>query len=264
MTKKNTNTTPVKAKLTVAQLQEIVEKQEDIINKLNEDATAKNEKMKELEKKIYLLEGKIDKNTSLNFVRERVTDELKSQLTDLQQYTRRYSVVIAGVEKQNNESEEVKKVLKEAKSVTTFNDVDKFHRVGPVKNNKQDVIVRFKSHTAKENFYKNRKNVNKNVKIKPSLAPGRKELLNDAVNFLAEYENSSLKNQPHFVFADMHGNLKLKMTHRVEGKMFFKFNSLEELALTIEHQNRKTEVEDQVVLQGENSSNISEQSENEI
>ena len=43
------------------------------------------------------LEGQILINKSLDFVRERVTDELKSQLVDLQQYSRRYSVVIAGI-----------------------------------------------------------------------------------------------------------------------------------------------------------------------
>ena len=36
-------------------------------------------------------------------------------------------------------------------------DVDKLHRVGPPKQGKQDIIVRFKSHTAKENFFKRKK-----------------------------------------------------------------------------------------------------------
>ena len=53
----------------------------------------------------------------------------------------------------------MKKVLDEANSTTTIDDVDKFHRVGPKKDDEQDIIVRFRSHTAKENVYHKRKSV---------------------------------------------------------------------------------------------------------
>ena len=52
-----------------------------------------------------------------------------------------------------DEKMKVEEILKEAASSTTMADVDKLHRVGPPKYGKQDIIVRFKSHTAKEKFY---------------------------------------------------------------------------------------------------------------
>ena len=55
-------------------------------------------------------------------------------------------------------------ILKEAASSTKMEDVDKLHRVGPPKPGKQDIIVRFKSHTAKENFFKRKKYI-KNIKV---------------------------------------------------------------------------------------------------
>ena len=63
------------------------------------------------------MEGQII-NKSLDFVRERVTEELKAQLVDLQQYTRRYSVVIAGVRTGIDERITVEAILKEAASST--------------------------------------------------------------------------------------------------------------------------------------------------
>ena len=106
-----------------------------------------------MEEKLLRLEGQNISNNSLNFVRDRVTEELQSQLVNLQQYTRRYSVVIAGMRKGVNENNEIEGILKEAASSTTIEDVDKFHRIGPPKDDKQDLIVRFKSHSAKEDFF---------------------------------------------------------------------------------------------------------------
>ena len=91
-------TSVVKTKLTIAQLQEMVEKQDLIIQKLSDDAERKTDLIQSLEEKINKLEGQISIESSLRFVRERVTDELKQQLINLQQYTRRYSAVICGIE----------------------------------------------------------------------------------------------------------------------------------------------------------------------
>ena len=166
MARKSTPTSPAttKVKMTIAQLQEIVEKQEIVIQKLTDDAIRKDELIKTMEEKLAKLEGQISIESSLRYVRDRVTDELKQQLTNLQQYTRRYSAVISGIETVGNESldtlrKEVENILTEANSSTTINDVDKFHRVGPKKDKVQDVIVRFKSHTAKENFFLSRKEI---------------------------------------------------------------------------------------------------------
>ena len=56
-----------------------------------------------------------------------------------------------------DEKEEIKEVLKEAASITTFEDVDKFHRMGPRKEKKQDAVVRFKSHSARKILYQQKK-----------------------------------------------------------------------------------------------------------
>ena len=134
MTRKSTPSSPAttKTKMSIAQLQEIVEKQELVIQKLTDDADRKNAVIKAMEKKLNKLEGQISAESSLRYVRERVTDELKQQLVNLQQYTRRrYSTLISGIQTAENEShdtlrKEVEIILNEANSGTTMDDVDKF------------------------------------------------------------------------------------------------------------------------------------------
>ena len=85
--------------------------------------------------------------------------------------------------------------------------------------------------------YINRKQIKKRgVKVRPSLAPARRELLDEAIDVVKDYDarDYQLNNMPHFVYADMHGNLKLKMTHAIKGRMFFNFKSLVELNNLIE------------------------------
>ena len=92
--KRKTGTMSSQAKMTVAQLTEIVEKQNEMISQLNEKVIL-------LENKVNRLEGQVCINKSIQFVSDRVYDELKQQLTDLQQYSRRNCAIIAGVEKRS-------------------------------------------------------------------------------------------------------------------------------------------------------------------
>ena len=58
--------------------------------------------------------------------------------------------------------------------------INKLHRTGPYQpsTNTQPVIVKFKSHGFFKKIYNKRKNVNKNIKLVPSLTKRRSQLLN--------------------------------------------------------------------------------------
>ena len=228
--------TPVKCKMTVAQLQEMVEKQAEALELLKVKLNVKEGQIMKLEKKVQDLEGHHMLNTSLREVQKRVSEELRSQLTDLPQYTRRYCVVVSGLNKDADEKVEVQNLISSAGSSTIIQDVDKYHRIGRVNDdNKQDLIIRFKSHNAKELFYKARKKLNRVIKVKPSLAPDRNKTLKEAkdlVDDLLQTEDENVtRNYPEYVFADIHGNLKVKMKNGYgrRGQQFFKFNSLHDL-----------------------------------
>ena len=103
------------------------------------------------------------------------------------------------------------------------------------------MIVRFKSHSAKEEIYKNRKNyrTDPDIKIRPSLSQHTRALLKEAQDLIKSYQDeegnflSSINNPPDFVFANIHGELQVKMMNRVQKGMFFSFSTLDQLSWVI-------------------------------
>ena len=227
-------------------LTERLEEQDVVINRLIADSNMKDEMISSLEKRLRIVEGDQIKTESLLFIRDNVSRLLSKRITQLEQYTRRYSVVVKGIEYDRQEKyeslrEQVVQVIEQANSGTTFEDVDKFHRNGPRNGTKQDVIIRFKSHSAKEQFYNKRKTIKlERVKVQPSLSPDTKKLLNDANEFIDSFKSSpdAFQNCPNFALPDIHGNLLVKMAKRTEDGMFFRFDGLEQLATIIQNLNR--------------------------
>ena len=86
----------------------------------------------------------------------------------------------------------------------------------------QNVIVRFKNHAARYRVYNARKKAKK-VKICPNLTKYRQDILYNA------NETFSKANGVDFIFADIHGDLKVKLKVKVNDRDFYKFETLEEL-----------------------------------
>ena len=132
-----------------------VNEQDVLIKKLVLDRQNDCERLENFTKRITQLEADQIETKSLMFIKDRVISLLQNRVTDLEQYTRRPSIIIKGIETKPNENlkEEVTKLINECDSDVTMNDVDKFHRSGERVGNKQELIVRFKSHSAKEEFF---------------------------------------------------------------------------------------------------------------
>ena len=98
--------------------------------------------------------------------------------------------------------------------------IDKLHRTGPYQpsTNTKTVIVKFKSHSFKEKICNKWKNVNKNLELVRSLTRRHLQLLNKLQIAL----NDSKEN---FVFADVHGSLKLVLQNPYKNRSVFSFNS---------------------------------------
>ena len=95
------------------------------------------------------------------------------------------------------------------------NQIDKCHRIArPTQDDgTQSAIVRFISHTFRENVYVNRKKCgNRNIKIKPSLTRKRRKTLTYA------FKSSDKKPNVNFFCADIHGNLKLLLNVLINNK----------------------------------------------
>ena len=202
---------------------------------------------------IAKLERDMEVVHSLLKVKDCVIQGVQGELRRVQQFTRRYSIIIAGIEKtERKESIEslrpkVEDIVSKVTSTTTVADIDKFHRNGPAKGTKQDVIVRFKSHSAKEEFYKGRKTLPeelKHVKIRPSLSPDQQALLDEARELLDDYFHGGYvgENPPDFVFANVHGEIQLKMKNRSKDGLFITIKDITHFSqiLAKASMNRKT------------------------
>ena len=200
-----------------------------------------------LSRELSLSKGKIDKLEkdvevvhSLLKVKDCVIDGVKGELSRLEQYTRRYSVVISGVDKTDRRESievlrpKVEDIVNKVTSTTTVADIDKLHRNGPVKGTRQDIILRFKSHSAKEEFYKARKTLPlelKHIRIKPSLSPSQQALLDESRDLLDEYHHGGYvgENPPDYVFANVHGVVQVKMKNKSKDGQFITIQNISHL-----------------------------------
>ena len=196
-------------------LKEIVMKQSEIIDCLKSESSVKDRKLSDLEQRF---ESYKTLNDSLHKVKDRINDELRSQLNRQEQFGRRYCMSVDGIpkergEKRENLREKVEKILSSADGDITMQDVDKFHRNGPAADGEQEVIIRFKTHTAKEVMYKHRKSVKVGypVYLKPNLTEVSKREYLKARNYVKNLDKSKFENPPEFVMANVHGILLLKM-----------------------------------------------------
>ena len=103
--------------------------------------------------------------------------------------------------------------------------IDKLHRTVPYQpsTNTQPVIVKFKSHSFKEKIYNKRKNVNKNIKLVPSLTRRRSQLLNNLQIALNDSKENGILDAVKFVFADAHDSLKLVLQSPCKNRSVFSF-----------------------------------------
>ena len=111
--------------------------------------------------------------------------------------------------------------------------IDKLHRTGKYDQatKTQPVIVKFTSHSFKEQVYFKRKtikNSGSNIRITPSLTCHWLESLNLTQSYLQE-EYYNKKEYPKFTFADVHGNLKLALNLPLKNRSVFSFSSVFEL-----------------------------------
>ena len=171
---------------------------------------------------------------SENNIIKKVNNELVREIDRVDHYSRRSNIIMKNVFLKENETQEqlehkVKTIItKDLDVPEAVEEIDKLHRVGKVKTSsngkkQQNIIVRFKSHSARYRVYNARKNLN-NIKISSNLTHRRGKLWYDASMHVKKYSSTI-----DFIFADQHGNLKLKTREEIGGKNKFGFESFDDL-----------------------------------
>ena len=146
---------------------------------------------------------------------------------------RRACIVVDGIQPEDNETEDqikhkVRNVLTknlgfEANQVD--NEIDKCHRLGKPNRGKQSTIIRFRTHAFRAALYQKRKTITNNkLKVKLSLTKKRTKTLTQA------YKMVESNQQVKFVFADINGNLKLRLNQPIEhNKYTYTFDTIVDL-----------------------------------
>ena len=107
-------------------------------------------------------------------------------------------------------------------------DIDKFHRNGFIKKSghkqTQNIIVKFKSHESRYECLRQKK-VTKSKKIAPNLTRNRGKLLHEVSSIIKDNKIDAIE----FAFANIHGDLQIRLAEPVEGSKVHPFESLKEL-----------------------------------
>ena len=197
-----------------------------------QDGETSSLSQEDLLRRIEALENKVTKLESELSISKNVNQLLSQELDDLHQYQRRSCLVIDGINPQENETTE--EINQKVKNVLTKNlnlpedeverELDKCHCLGPARAGKQSTILRFRSHGFKEKVYHKRKTIKgKKIKVKLSLTRHRTKTIKYAHRITEN--NNNVK----FVFADMNGNLKMRLNDKIENKYVHEFKSIQDL-----------------------------------
>ena len=197
--------------------------------------SSKDEEIASLRQQLQAMQERLKAVEAQVAVTSKVNSILSKEVDRLEQYGRRNCVVIRGIlPKEEETNEELKQSVKDIVAgdlgfKEQFNvDFDKTHRIGPVldtpKGKRQDVIVRFKSHSTRYDVYRKRKDLkNKSIRITPSLTKTRRKLLSAARSEFEEHEDVD------FIYVNEHGDTKVRFKEKFKGKYAYDFASIDEL-----------------------------------
>ena len=168
----------------------------------------KEEIIETFERRFTIQQERLEKLESQVQVQANLIEKLEVKCDDSQQYSRRSSVRVYGVEKESGDESEtilemkIKECYTEIQIPYEKNEIDRFHRIGPIY--KQDgktyqaIIVKFRSWEARQKFYEGRhrryiKGVKKipGVKFTVSLDLTRRRylLLQEAREYCKNHDN---------------------------------------------------------------------------
>ena len=89
-------------------------------------------------------------------------------------------------------------------------DVDKLHRIGRKRTEGrktfQNIVVRFKSHSARYALYKKKKDLKNNVKMNAHLTNHRAKTLHESIDFVKDVDGVD------YTFSNIHGDLYVRLS----------------------------------------------------
>ena len=203
----------------------VEEIRKEIINEVRSKLEVQDEKIMILESNVEMLQNHV------SYLKD--TQQKSAIATeDLEQYGRRLCLRIKDVQCKPNETSNevldiVREQIKSAELEVPDVVLDRAHRIGKKietddKGTVQDIIVRFTSFRYRTMFYRSRKKVKGNARVRLDLTKKRYKLLNDATNYIKAFDHVN------YVYADINCHLKVRFMSKEE-KFFTSLNELKEM-----------------------------------
>jgi len=212
-----------------------------IIDSLKQEIALLNNKVDSLNDKVTKIESSLTQTEASLAISQMTSKTLRREVDRLQQYSRRNCIIVDGIPLSRGETP-TNQQEKAFKTITTeFPDddevvtsLDKAHRIGPVKNGKQSMIIRFNKHSVVRRVYNRRKSGsglnNKAISLRPSLTSTRISCLKKCQQLVESTFSKIVK----FVFADIEGNLKKEYRGR-NVHIFLDEDDLMDILLMTDH-----------------------------
>ena len=157
---------------------EIKTKSNNKISELQKLVEVPQRRISSMENKLETLENKVVVLESTLEVSQNRSDKLSAELDNMHQYPQCNCLIVSGIAIKHGESSAnlkqsiEKNVLKDVGVSKKFFDYkfNKIHRIGAAGDDKQNIIVHFRSHQFPSKlYYAWKKNKNKKIGLKPSL-----------------------------------------------------------------------------------------------
>ena len=185
------------------------------------------EELKEIEKlssTVSLLQKHVNTLRESNVALQEKCNNLEHLVECNEQYSRRTCLRITNIPCEKDETsekvlEKIKRLVNEAGVDIPDSNIDRAHRIGPKKEKKQAIIVKFTTFRHRTLLYRARRKLKNGVKLHIDLSKKRFKLLLDAQKYV---ENVG---EVQFVYADINCNLKVKFRNNDESF----FTSMQEL-----------------------------------
>ena len=170
----------------------ITELREQITQGVSESLEKEIEKKEELKFTVYMVQGHVQNyQTQVN--------EFKDNQDELEQCDRRLYIRVDGVKIVENRTsndvlQNVKSIIEKSSSEISDVAIDRSHRVGKAYTNKafglkcKSIIARFTTFRHRTMFYRYRKNLKSNVKVKLNLTKKRYSIFSEAMQLVNNNE----------------------------------------------------------------------------
>ena len=199
------------------EIEKLITSQQQLIATLHSKVT-------ENESTIEVLKSSVTALKNENAALKAKSSLMDAQLNNFEQYTRRQTLRLEGIEIKSHKEEEPEEIVKSIHKMMVdvginvpIHVIDRAHRIGPayhrVSDNKKckSIMVKFNNFRYRTDFYRKRKELDKNIKVRIDLTKTNYLFFKEAIQFIEKKKWENV-----YIFVDINCRIKIVDSVRAE------------------------------------------------